>query len=390
MVTHLVKDPDDGWSARLVAQSDGTTSIPETYITVMDQQTSVKSVENGNVIDDESGDSITAESTGGGATYGIVNFTSPKASPFGTFTGSQIFGARGVVYINPDSADVQAYILTDDIGTLNNPPNTVSFTVSNTAASDRILVARDTGTSGIIDKDQFGGLTAASAGDGTLTVAGSVDAEVPQVGFLRVVDTTPALSRMGNTDTQQEHKYEYSSRTTGASGVFTLTVVTNATGGADTGSNATTLIGNGTSWSTGGSPVKVGMSVRNVTTSDIFEVVSVDSDTQLTVQQIYGSGTGGVGDGTWTGGAGGTGDSYEINEVITAYTTSDDIYDLILDIEATGTSVSNSFTKTLAANFGTVVNVRQGKVILPFTLNQTQGDGSTTVTVVRQPDNIAT
>ena len=266
----------------------------------------------------------------------------------------------------------------------------MSFTVSNTAALDRILVARDAGTSGVIDKDQFGGLTAASAGDGTLTVAGTVDAEVPQIGFLRVVDTTPALSRMGSTDTQQEHKYEYSSRTAGASGAFTLTVVTDATGGANTGSNATTLTGNATSWSTGGSPVKVGMSVRNVTTGDIFEVVSVDSDTQLTVRQIYGAGTGGVGSGTWTGGAGGTGDSYEINEVITAYTTSDDVYDLILDIEATGTSVSNSFTKTLSANFGTVVNVRQGKVILPFTLNQTQGDGSTTVTVVRQPDNIAT
>lgn len=392
----LIKSsPSDGYTARLIAWSNSTSwDTPDAegavnYITTTDTQTSLNSVSDNNVIDEGATD-ITARSTGGGGTYGIISFTSPKASPFGTFTGSQIFGARGVAYINPDSADVQAYILTDDVGNLNNPPNTVSFTVSNTAALDRILVARDTGTSGIIDKDQFGGLTAASAGDGTLTVAGSVDAEVPQVGFLRVVDTTPALSRMGNTDTQQEHKYEYSSRTTGASGVFTLTVVTNATGGADTGSNATTLIGNGTSWSTGGSPVKVGMSVRNVTTGDIFEVVSVDSDTQLTVQQIYGSGTGGVGDGTWTGGAGGTGDSYEINEVITAYTTSDDIYDLILDIEATGTSVSNSFTKALAANFGTVVNVRQGKVILPFTLNQTQGDGSTTVTVVRQPDNIAT
>ena len=123
----LVKDSDDGWSARLVAQSDGTTSIPETYITVTDQQTSIRSVSNGDVIDDESGDSITAESTGGGGTYGIVNFTSPKASPFGTFTGSQIFGARGVVYINPDSADIQAYILTDDIGNLNNPPKHGEF-----------------------------------------------------------------------------------------------------------------------------------------------------------------------------------------------------------------------------------------------------------------------
>lgn len=392
----LIKSsPSDGYTARLIAWSNSTSwDTPDTegavnYITTTDTQTSLNSVSDNNVIDEGATD-ITARSTGGGGTYGIISFTSPKASPFGTFTGSQIFGARGVVYVNPDSADVQAYILTDDVGNLNNPPNTVSFTVSNTAASDRILVARDTGTSGVIDKDQFSGLTAASAGDGTLTVGGSVDAEVPQIGFLRVVDTTPALSRMGNTDTQQEHKYEYSSRTTGASGVFTLTVVTNATGGADTGSNATTLIGNSTLWSTGGSPVKVGMSVRNVTTGDIFEVVSVDSDTQLTVQQIYGAGTGGVGSGTWTGGAGGTGDSYEINEVITAYTTSDDVYDLILDIEATATSVSNSFTKTLAANFGTVVNVRQGKVILPFTLNQTQGDGSTTVTVVRQPDNIAT
>ncbi len=129
------------------------------------------------------------------------------------------------------------------------------------------------------------------------------------------------------------------------------------------------------------------MLVRNVTTgTDVWEVVSVDSDTQLTIKQLYGSGTGGVGDADWTDGV----DTFEINEVITAYTSSDEVYDLILDLEASGTSVSNTFTKTLSSNFGVVVNVRQGKVILPFTLNQTQGDGSTTVTVVRQPDNIAT
>ncbi|MHC4736560.1 MAG: hypothetical protein ACYTDW_19200, partial [Planctomycetota bacterium] len=105
----------------------------------------------------DSGNTVEARTVAGGGTYGIVSFTSPKASPFGTFTGSQIFGARGVAFINPASADVQAYILTDDIGTLNTPPNTVSFT--------GILVARDTGTSGIIDKDQFGGMTTASQGD---------------------------------------------------------------------------------------------------------------------------------------------------------------------------------------------------------------------------------
>jgi hypothetical protein len=382
---NLVKDPDDGYSARLIAWSNSSSwGGAVNYITTTDTQTSVKSVADNNVIDDESGDSITARSTSGGGTYGIITFTSPKSAPFGTFTGSQIFGARGVVYTNPAPADIQAYILTDDIGTLNNPPNTVSFTVSNTAASDRILVARDTGTSGIIDKDQFGGMTTASAGDTSVTVAGSIDSEVPAAGFIRVVDTTPALSRLGNTDARQEHKYEYSSRTTGAGGAFTLTAVTDATG-TTTSSSTTQLIDSTATFSSGGVPVKVGMLVRNTTvgkTTHVWEITEIVSDTTLNVAQVYGPG-----DATqdWD-----SGNTYEINRVITAYTTSDDIYDLILDIEATGTSVSNSFTKTLASNFGTVVNVRQGKVILPFTINQTQGDGSTTVTVVRQPDNIAT
>jgi len=378
---NLVKDPDDGYSSRLVAQSPSTTP---SYITVMDTQTSVKSVSDGDNIDDESGDTIEAQSVGSGGTFGIVSVTSPKQSPFGTFTGTQIFGARGVLFTNTAGPDVQAYILTDDFGNLNSPPNSVGFTVSNTAALDRVLVARDTGVAGVIDKDQFGGLSAASTGDTTLTVAGSVDSEVPPIGYIRVVDTTPVLNRMGRIETQQEHKYEYSARTTGAGGEFTLTSVTNNTGSADS-TSAVQLTDSGANWSTGGSPVKVGMVVRNTTTGDIWEVQSVISDTALSVTQIYGSGTGGIGDAEWT-----SGDGYEINKVITNYTGSDLIFDLILDLEAVGATAQNSFTKNIGSNFGVVVNVRQGKVILPFTLNQSQRDGSTTVTVVRQPDNIAT
>ena len=370
----------NGYTARLAGYSTSVAwDTPVDYITLSDSQTSLDSVVNDDTISGvTSGNTVEARSTGGGGTYGIISFTSPKASPFGTFTGSQIFGARGVAFTNPDSADVQAYILTDDVGTLNTPPNTVSFTVTNTAVDDRILVARDTGTSGIIDKDQFGGMTAASVGDTTLTVGdGSFNEQIPPVGFVRVVDTSPALSRLGNTDTQQEHRYEYSSRA-GGTGVFTLTAVDNATGTA-TGGSTTTLLDSGGGFQ-GTVPVKVGMLVRNTTDGGIFEVTEVTSDTALAVQQLYGA----------AGGDFANLDGYEINRVITAYTTDDDVYDLILDLEATGTSVTNSFTKTLSSNFGVVVNVRQGKVILPFTLNQTQGDGSTTVTVVRQPDNIAT
>lgn len=356
------------WTARLLHQN--TTNSP-TYITVTDQQTSLESISDNDVIDDESGDDVTVHA---GGSLGIVNFTSPKSSPFGTFTGTQIFGARGVSFINFAGSDVQSYILTDDLGNLNNPPNTVTFTVTNTAALDRVFVARDTGTDGIIDKDQFGGIETPAGlyngqGDQVIRVAGSIDSEVPQAGYVRVVETT----------LRQEHKYEYSSRTTGVNGEFTLTTAASFTGTADDtgGTTSPTLLNDdGQSFVTDG--VQPGMLMRDTTNGDIYEIVSVDSETQCTIVQIFG-----------TGGTFAAGDNYEINRLIQNYATSDNVYDLILDTEATGTSVNNTFTKTLAADFDVVVNVRQGKVILPFTLNQLQGDGSTTVTVVRQPDTIA-
>jgi hypothetical protein len=373
----------NGYTARLAGYSTSVAwASPADYITLSDSQTSLDSViDNDTISGVSSGNTVEARTVAGGGSYGIITFTSPKASPFGTFTGSQIFGARGVAFINPASADVQAYILTDDIGTLNTPPNTVSFTVSNTAALDRILVARDTGTSGIIDKDQFGGMTAATQGDTTLTVATTpLNEQVPPVGYIRVVDTDPALSRLGNTDTQQEHKYEYSSVNL-STGVFTLAAMDDD--GDVTTASTTQLIDTSADFT---SPaVQVGMLVRNTTLgkeSHVWEVTNVVSATTLDVSPIYGPGNATQ---DWD-----LNDTFQINQVITDYTTSDDVYDLILDVEASGTSVSNTFTKTLSSNFGVVVNVRQGKVILPFTLNQTQGDGSTTVTVVRQPDNIAT
>lgn len=367
------------WTGRLIHQN--TTNGTGTYITVTDQQTSIDSVIDNNVIFDEAGLGVQDVTVDSGGTVGLQTFTSPKASPLGTFTGTQIFGARGVVFVNPAAGDAQAYILTDDLGTLNNPPNTVSFTVTNTLALDRILVARDTGTNGIINKDQFGGLdTPATTYNGLadleIRVAGSIDSEVPQSGYVRVVETT----------LRQEHHYIYDSRTTGTNGVFTLRAV--VAGGASTataGTSTTKLFDSGGGF-TSGAVAEVGMLIRNTTAGDeVYEVVSVDSDTELTIVQLYGPA------GTFASGNG-----YTINALIGDHTvpgdyaTSDNVYDLILDVEASGTSVTNSFIKSVGANFFVVVNVRQGKVILPFTQNQEQGDGNTTVTVVRQPDTIAT
>jgi hypothetical protein len=73
------------------------------------------------------------------------------------------------------------------------------------------------------------------------------------------------------------------------------------------------------------------------------------------------------------------------------YATSDDIYDLIIDQEATGATTSNTFVQSTL--FDVVVNVRRGGAgddpILPFTANPgvTASGGSSTV--VRTPDTIA-
>ncbi len=364
------------FTARLMAQN--TADADGDYVSLTDQQTSPQSVEDDDIL--LGGTSANTVTINAGGTIGIQSVSSPKASPFGTFTGSQIFGAPGVRFTNPGTGDAQNYILTDDRGNLRQPPNTVTVAVENTRAGDRILIARDTGTGGIIDKDQFGGMdtpagTYNGQGDAEIRAAGTVDSEVPDAGFVRVVETT----------LQQEHRYVYSSVTKIANGVFTLTDgLTGAT--ADAGTNATTIVDAGVNFTT--SNVTPGMLIRVTSgggAGEIYEVVSVDSATQLTVQELFG-----------TGGGLTTGSGYEINRLIQDYATSDNLYDLIVDEEEdTGTdgtpgTASNTLIKTPAANFGVVINVRQGKIILPFTQNGTVGDNGLTATVVRQPDTIAT
>jgi hypothetical protein len=111
--------------------------------------------------------------------------------------------------------------------------------------------------------------------------------------------------------------------------------------------------------------------------SSTFEVVSRTDLNTLVIRLVYGA-----------GGLADNGEAYTINETIQAYDTSDNIFDLILDTEATGTTTSNTFVQSTL--FDTVVNVRQGKIILPFTQNAAVTGSGGAVTVVRQPDTIAT
>ena len=355
-----------GFTARVLgsnptAAGEGTV---QNYVTLTDQQTSLDGmVDNDTLTDTTGGDTVEVDTTvgSGGA---IQNFpSSNKASPFGTFTGTQLFGSRGILYTGQADTDTQAYTLIDDNGTQRVSPNTVTFSVANTLALDRVLVARDTGVDGIINKDQFGGMAATSISATTLTVAGTIDTEVPTAGYVRVVAV----------DEQEEHRYEYDSRVTGPSGTFTLHAVTPSS--TTTGTTDVLLEDSTADFVTDG--VNPGMLIHFASVgSSTFEVVSVTDLNTLVIRLVYGA-----------GGLADSGEAYTINETIQAYDTGDDIYDLILDVEATGTTTSNTFVQSTL--FDTVVNVRQGKVILPFTQNQAVTASGATVTVVRQEDTIA-
>jgi hypothetical protein len=347
------------WTGRLIGsnQTGAGEDVLQSYITTTDGQTSLESLVDADVVQDESADAATIDT--GGAGGASLSISSPKASPFGTFTGSVIFGAPGVLFTGID-VDPQAYTLTDDLGTLRPPPNTVSIVVENTEQFDRVLVARDTGTAGIIDRDQFGGVTATTISSKSITVGGTIDSEVPDEGVVRVVDT----------GTFEEHRYYYNSYTTNTFNFIDITASSATAGTSDTVLEDTTA-----DFVTEG--VQVGMLVYVATRTSTYEVTEVTDLNTLQLRLLYGAG-GFV-----------SGDAYTINETIQAYDTADDIYDLLLDYEATTTSLSNTIVKTPASNFGVVVNVRQGKVILPFTQNATVGDSGLTVTVVRQDDTIA-
>lgn len=377
--TGTMTDTDDltasagDWTARLMATHTTTTEqdVSQAFVVVTDQQTSVDGlVANDIFIIDEGADQVQVDT--GGAGGAIVSLASPKASPLGTFTGTQLFGAPAILFTGQADDDTQAYTLTDAVGQLRVSPNTVTFAVDNTVAGDRVYAARDTGVAGVIDKDQFGGLAAPMAGynqigDFFLRVgtAISTDPEVPDAAWVRVIENTLL----------QEHHYVYDALDN-TNEEFDLRTGSSYTGTTTTGTTDTVLNDTGQTFQT--QNVEIGMLVHVASLSSTYEVTAITDEDTLAIALLYGA-----------GGLADLGETYTINACIQTYAATDDIHDLILDVEALGTTTSNTFIKTAMANFGVVVNVRNGKNILPFTQNATVGDNGATVTTVRQPDTIA-
>ncbi|CAN5350978.1 hypothetical protein BH10PAT1_BH10PAT1_1070 [soil metagenome] len=129
--------------------------------------------------------------------YAAANTFSPvKQSPFGTFAGGKLFGAKGVWLQNMATADVQNFQLIDSDGATRTPPNQISITVTNTLASDRVAVFATTSTAGstTIWKDQFTShATSNTTGATSFIITTDIPSDTPTSGSIRAVvvsDTT--------------------------------------------------------------------------------------------------------------------------------------------------------------------------------------------------------
>ncbi len=300
-------------------------------------------------------------------------FTPVKASPFGTFAGGKFFGAQGVWIANPLSTDAQNYQLIDGNGSTQVPPNTVSVTVSSVVVSDVVGVFPLTAAGGTVEKDTYAVNTGAADAN-TLTVTGLIDTRTPQRGVLRIVDDSDTL--------KAEQQYEYYSWSTAGNGVFTLNSSANrsltltVTGGSGGSTILTDTEATFQTWR-----VRAGDIIDNTTDGSTATVVSVDSQTQLTTTTL----TGGS-DNTYT-----NTDSYTFTtELNRLYTVSDTVYvPIINETVWTGTEVSNTLIYT-APTIPVIVRVRQGKVILPFEIENTIISTGMSQAAIRTTDTIAT
>jgi hypothetical protein len=131
------------------------------------------------------GSTTTLNSTPGWR-YRVLNsaYTEIPSAPFGTFAGGTFFAARGWFVTGVLSGESTRYQLVADDGTTQTPPTLIGITVGNLVSGDRVLVARENGSGGIL-RDEYTPV-AASAGATALTVVESIKTDTPSSGVIRI------------------------------------------------------------------------------------------------------------------------------------------------------------------------------------------------------------
>jgi hypothetical protein len=118
--------------------------------------------------------------------YRVLNaaYTEIPSAPFGTFAGGTFFVAQGWWLTGVIASEATRYQLIAHDGTTQTPPTLIGITVGNLVSGDRVLVARENGSGGIL-KDEYTPV-AASAGATALTVVESIKTDTPASGVIRI------------------------------------------------------------------------------------------------------------------------------------------------------------------------------------------------------------
>jgi hypothetical protein len=165
-----------------------------------------------------------------------VEVITPVAeSSFGTLAGTNFFGSRGVVLTDYKTTEENLFSVIDATGVTNARPTSISMSILNCKQYDYITCFRLTGSGGVIEKDEYSATGGEVDGDATLTVDGTIAADVPGKtlgGTLYLRDVS---------DNNQEYTIRYSSYAA-ATGVITLA---NTAGTAEATTSSTQIVDTG-------------------------------------------------------------------------------------------------------------------------------------------------
>jgi hypothetical protein len=300
-----------------------------------------------------------------------ATFAPKTSSPLGTFAGGTFFGARGVLLTNYLAADANSFILTPIEGGTKERPVSITLEVTNLAGGaatsnlhDRVSMYRLTGAGADVDKAEYNCTGGEAAGASSITIDEAITQDTPGKttgGVLVVVDDP--------TGSGDEYKIRFSSWTTST---FTLNEIT---GTATSGTNATTLVNSGATFTDGADQVYRGDLVY-VAGKGWAYVKTVDSDTQLT---LAGAGISGFT----------SSDGYEINVPPIAITSADQLYVPFMQRVATGSEESVSVVYSAQVYYRVKVrNTRAATKIKPFSVDGTTTGADVSVPTIRTEDTI--
>lgn len=236
-------------------------------------------------------------------------------SSFGTLAGTSFFFSRGVVPLDYKSAEENNFSVIDAGGTPRARPTSITMQILNLLQHDYASCSRLTGAGADIDKTEYSATGGESIGDATLTVDGTIAADVPGKtlgGFLTLQDVS---------DNNQEYVLRYDSYAA-ATGVVTLSNVVIASADAAT---TTTIQETGAFTN-----AQVGDLVLNITQSNAISYISAitDNDNATIDPPITGQTTG---------------DNIELNACPVAVNTADNVYFFIVfEFKEAGGSASAS------------------------------------------------